>query len=121
MKGLEATGLDSTLNQAGELTLFAPTDAAFVALRNRFSLTEEQLLGLPELADTLRYHVLSGIVLSDALADGTSTTTLQGKDVRFEVDGDTIKINGATLIATDVETTNGAIHVIDAVIIPPAE
>ncbi len=120
VKALDQSGLDSVLNGAGQLTLFAPTDAAFVALRNRFSLTEAQLLGLPELTDTLRYHVLNGAVLSGAITDGMSATTLQGKDVRFEVDGDAIKINGANIIASDVETANGVIHVIDAVIIPPA-
>lgn len=121
VKGLEETGLDSTLDSAGDLTLFAPTDAAFVALRNRFNLTEDQLLGLPELADTLRYHVLNGSVLSDALTDGGTATTLQGSAVNFAVSGNSIAINGATLIATDVETANGVIHVIEAVIIPPAE
>lgn len=121
VKGLEETGLDGTLDSGGDLTLFAPTDAAFVALRNRFNLTEDQLLGLPELADTLRYHVLDGSVLSNSLADGDSATTLQGSDVSFAVSGDSIAINGATLIATDVETANGVIHVIEAVIIPPAE
>ncbi len=120
VKALDQSGLDSVLNGAGQLTLFAPTDAAFVALRNRFSLTEAQLLGLPELTDTLRYHVLNGAVLKSAITDGMSATTLQGKDVRFEVDGDAAKINGANIIATDVETANGVIHVIDAVIILPA-
>jgi uncharacterized surface protein with fasciclin (FAS1) repeats/nucleoid-associated protein YgaU len=121
VKGLEQAGLDSDLNGAGQYTLFAPTDAAFVALRNRFSLTEAQLLGLPELTDTMRYHVLSSGVLSSDITDGMTATSLQGKDVRFEVDGDTVKINGANIIAADVETANGVIHVIDAVIIPPAE
>jgi len=120
VKALDQSGLDSALNGSDELTLFAPTDAAFVALRNRFSLTEAQLLGLPELTDTLRYHVLSGDALSSTITDGMSATTLQGKDVRFEVDGEAIKINGANIIATDVQTANGIIHVIDAVIIPPA-
>ncbi|MEZ4614341.1 MAG: fasciclin domain-containing protein [Caldilineaceae bacterium] len=121
VKALDQAGLDSALDGSGELTLFAPTDAAFVALRNQFSLTEAQLLGLPELTDTLRYHVLSGAVRSEDITDGMSATTLQGKAVRFEIDGDTIKINGANIIAADVETANGIIHVIDAVIIPPAD
>jgi uncharacterized surface protein with fasciclin (FAS1) repeats len=121
VKALDQSGLDSVLNGSDEFTLFAPTDAAFVALRNRFSLTEAQLLGLPELTDTLRYHVLSGAALSTGLSDGMAATTVQGKDVRFEVDGDAVKINGANIIAADVETANGVIHVIDAVIIPPAE
>jgi len=121
VKGLDQAGLDSVLDGDGEYTLFAPTDAAFVALRNRFSLTEAQLLGLPELTDTMRYHVLSGSILSGDLTDGMTASSLQGKAVRFEVDGDAVKINGANIIAADVATANGVIHVIDAVIIPPAE
>ena len=121
VKALDEAGLDSALDGSGELTLFAPTDAAFVALRNQFSLTEAQLLGLPELPDTLRYHVLSGAILSTDITDGMTSSTLQGKAVRFELDGDAVKINGANIIAADVETANGIIHVIDAVIIPPAD
>ena len=121
VKGLEEADLDTVLNGDGEYTLFAPTDAAFVALRNRFSLTEAQLLGLPELPDTMRYHVLSGSILSSDLTDGMTASTLQGKAVRFEVDGESVKINGANIIAADVPAANGVIHVIDAVIIPPAD
>lgn len=121
VKGLDQAELSSVLDGDGEYTLFAPTDAAFVALRNRFSLTEAQLLGLPELTDTMRYHVLSGSILSSDLTDGMTASTLQGKAVRFEVDGDSVKINGANIIAADVPTANGVIHVIDAVIIPPAD
>ena len=121
VKGLEEAGLDSALDSPGELTLFAPVDAAFVTLRNQFELSEAQLLGLPEFPDVLRFHVLDGAVLSTDISDGMSATTLQGKAVSFELDGTTVQINGANIIATDVETANGIIHVIDAVIIPPAD
>lgn len=123
VNGLEATGLDATLSSSGsEVTLFAPTDAAFVTLRNRFSLTEEQLLGLPELADVLQYHVVDGSVGSSDLSDGMSVATVQGGDITVGISGDTVTLNGtATLIATDVETANGIIHVIDTVILPPTE
>lgn len=122
VNGLEAAGLDSALDSSGEMTLFAPTDAAFVTLRNRFSLTEDQLLGLPELGDVLQYHVVSGNVDSGSLSDGMSVATLQGADITIGIDGDTVTLNGtATLIATDVETANGIIHVIDTVILPPTE
>lgn len=118
---LDEAGLSSTLDGAGEFTLFAPTNAAFNALRQRFNLTEAQLLALPELPDTLRYHVLNGSTMAEVITDGLQANTLQGKAVTFDIDGTGAKINGANIIATDIEAANGVIHVIDAVIIPPAE
>ncbi len=120
VKALDQAGLTSLLNAPNTLTLFAPTDAAFDALRNNFNLTEEQLLGLPELPDVLRYHILDKVLRSSTIVNNLTEVTLQGKAVRFEVAGSSVKINGANLIATDVETTSGLIHVIDAVMIPPA-
>ena len=121
VKALDTTKLNSTLEGAGQFTLFAPTNAAFNALRSRFNLTEAALLGLPELTDTLRYHVLNGVTQAEAITDGLQLATLQGKSVTFSIDGTGAKINGANIIATDIEASNGVIHVIDAVIIPPAE
>jgi uncharacterized surface protein with fasciclin (FAS1) repeats/nucleoid-associated protein YgaU len=121
VKALDSAGLDSSLDGAGQFTLFAPTNAAFNALRSRFNLTEAALLGLPELPDTLRYHVLNSVAQAEAITDGLQLATLQGKDVTFAIDGTGAKINGANIIATDIEASNGVIHVIDAVIIPPAE
>ena len=81
-------------------------------------------MGLPELPDVLRYHVLNSVPLSSGITDGMLTTTLltttlQGKNVRFEVDGDVLRVNGPKIISLDVKTINGVIHVIDAVLIPP--
>lgn len=121
VKALEQTGLDTLLKNSGTVTLFAPTDPAFEALLLQFSLTEEQLLGLPELADVLRYHMLNGLVPSTAITNGLQRTTLQGQRVSFGVNGSAIRINGANVIAADVETSNGIIHVIDAVVIPPVD
>ncbi len=122
VKALDTAGLSSALDAAtGEYTIFAPTNAAFTALRNRFNLSEAQLLALPELADTLRYHVLNGVTPVESITDGSQATTLLGKGVNFEVDGAAAKINGANIVANDIAASNGMIHVIDAVIIPPAE
>lgn len=121
VKALETTGLDTALNGAGQLTVFAPTNAAFNALRNQFNLTEERLLALPELADTLRFHVLNGKTSAESITNGLKAATLQGKQVTFEIDGTGAKINGANIIATDIQASNGVIHVIDAVIIPPPQ
>lgn len=117
---LQATGLDSVLQGDGPFTLFAPTDAAFAALpAGAF----EQLLNDPsgQLTDILRYHVVPGSTLADDLSNGMQAVTAQGKPVRFEVQGTAVKINGANVITKDIVTTNGVIHVIDAVILPPPE
>ncbi|MCE7981019.1 MAG: LysM peptidoglycan-binding domain-containing protein [Caldilinea sp. CFX5] len=121
VKALDTTGLASSLDGAGQFTLFAPTNAAFNALRNQFNLTEDRLLALPELADTLRYHVLNSKTSAESITNGMKATTLQGKQVTFEIDGTGAKINGANIIATDIQASNGVIHVIDAVIIPPPQ
>lgn len=121
VKALDTTGVGKALDGAGSFTLFAPTNAAFNALRSRFNLSEAQLLALPELTDTLRYHVLTGQTLAESITDGLQAATLQGKKVTFEIDGTGAKVNGANIIATDIKASNGVIHVIDAVIIPPAE
>lgn len=120
VEALEATGLDSVLDSGGPFTVFAPTDAAFAALpAGAF----DQLLNDPsgQLTDILRYHVIAGRTLSEDLSNSMLATTVQGKSVRFEVQGNTVRINGATLITKDIETDNGVVQVIDAVILPPPE
>lgn len=120
VEALQATGLDSVLQGQGPFTVFAPTDAAFAALpAGAF----EQLLNDPggQLTDILRYHVIAGKTLSEDLSNGMQATTVQGKSVRFEVQGNVVKINGATLVTKDIEAGNGVVHVIDAVILPPPE
>jgi uncharacterized surface protein with fasciclin (FAS1) repeats len=120
IEALQATGLDSVLQGDGPYTIFAPTDAAFAALpAGAF----DQLLNDPsgQLTDILRYHVVPGDILSEDISNGMEATTAQGKTVRFEVQGNTVRINGATLVTRDIETENGVVHVIDAVILPPPE
>lgn len=120
VEALGATGLDSVLEGAGPFTVFAPTDAAFAALpAGAF----DQLLNDPsgQLTDILRYHVIAGRTLSEDLSNSMLATTVQGKSVRFEVQGNTVRVNGATLVTKDIETENGVVQVIDAVILPPPE
>ncbi|HMN27973.1 MAG TPA: fasciclin domain-containing protein [Caldilineaceae bacterium] len=120
VEALQATGLDSVLNGNGPFTVFAPTDAAFAALpAGAF----DQLLSDPggQLTDILRYHIIAGQTLAEDISNGMTATTVQGKPVRFEVQGNTIKINGANVITRDIMADNGVIHVIDAVILPPPE
>ena len=112
----EAAGLVETLRGEGPFTVFAPTDDAFAALPEG---TVEGLLADPEaLAAILTYHVIPGEVMSSALTEGMTATTVNGADVTFTLEGGP-KINGANIVRPDVDASNGVIHVIDAVILPP--
>jgi transforming growth factor-beta-induced protein len=118
---VQAAELVDTLKGEGPFTVFAPTDDAFAALPAG---TVDSLL-LPEnkqaLTDILLYHVVSGKVLAADVTALTSATTVLGKDVTIKVDMGNVYINDAKVIITDIETSNGVIHVIDAVLLPPAD
>jgi len=116
-----AAGLVDALNGEGPFTVFAPTDDAFVALANALDVNAEDLLSLDELADILLYHVVGAQVLSTDLSDGATATTLNGSDVTVEIDCEgSIFINDAQVTVADIVTDNGVVHVIDAVLLPPA-
>ena len=116
-----AAELVDTLKSEGPFTVFAPTDDAFAALPEG---TVESLL-LPEnkqaLTDILLYHVVSGKVMAEDVVSLESAATVLGKDVAIKVDMGNVYINDAQVIITDIETSNGVIHVIDSVILPPSE
>lgn len=116
---LEATGLAEVLSQKGPFTVFAPTDEAFAALPKG---TVEELLK-PEnknkLVEILTYHVIPGKVTSSDLKAG-QVETVEGSPVTIEL-GKAVKVNDATVIRSDIEASNGVIHVIDQVILPPEQ
>ncbi len=118
---VQAAELVETLQGPGPFTVFAPTDAAFAKLPAG---TVETLL-LPENKDQLiailTYHVVPGRVTADQVVNLQSAGTVQGAEVQINVDGGTVRINDATVTTTDIETTNGIIHVIDTVLLPPVE
>jgi uncharacterized surface protein with fasciclin (FAS1) repeats len=117
---VEAAGLAETLNGEGEFTVFAPTDDAFAALPEG---TVESLLEDPEgaLKDILLYHVVGSAVPAETVVTLDSADTLQGEAVAIAVvDGEVILNDSAKVIITDIEASNGIIHVIDAVILPPS-
>jgi uncharacterized surface protein with fasciclin (FAS1) repeats len=116
---VQAAGLVETLQAPGPYTVFAPTNAAFDALPA--GLVDKLLL--PENKDTLvkilTYHVVGSKVMAADVAAG-DVTSVEGSPITITVDGGTVKLNdSATVTATDVEASNGVIHVIDAVILPP--
>lgn len=115
---VQAAGLVETLQGAGPFTVFAPTDEAFAKLPAG---TVEALLADPAaLANVLTYHVLSGKVMAAQVSDGLTARTVQGSTVTFSIVDGVVKINDAVISATDIEASNGVIHVIDSVILPPA-
>lgn len=123
---LEEAGLVSALQAAGPFTVFAPTDDAFAALLAELDITAEVLLANPDLADILLYHVIAGNIFSfdllASLADGpVITQTLNGNDIIITLDGSNVLINGVAVTAVDVLASNGVIHVIEGVLLPPQD
>lgn len=115
-----AADLVSVLSGPGPFTVFAPTEAAVAALPAG---TVETLL-LPENKDQLiamlTYHVVSGAVTSEQVVGLTSAPTVQGSSVNIRVEGGVVYINDAAVTQVDIEASNGVIHVIDQVLLPPA-
>ncbi len=115
---IKAAGLVGTLSGEGPFTVFAPTDAAFAKLPRA---TLNTLLANPELlAKVLTYHVVAGKVLAADVVGLSSATSVQGSAINIAVSGGKVVLNGnATVTATDITASNGVIHVIDTVILPP--
>ncbi len=115
---VQAAGLVDTLKGDGPFTVFAPTDAAFAALPAG---TVDELLkpeNKDKLTAILTYHVVAGKVMSGDLSDGLSTATVNGANITIGTMGG-VTVNGANVTQADIEASNGVIHVIDAVILPP--
>jgi uncharacterized surface protein with fasciclin (FAS1) repeats len=116
----QAAGLVDTLSGDGPLTVFAPTDAAFEAALADLGLTAEELLADTEtLTSILTYHVVEGQVLSTDLTDGMMAPTVNGAELTVDL-SDGVKINDATVTTADIPASNGVIHVIDSVLLPPS-
>jgi transforming growth factor-beta-induced protein len=104
-------------------TVFAPTNAAFDAALKALGMTAEELLADKELLTTvLTYHVVSGAVDAATVVGLDKATTLEGSDIMIEVvNGGVVLNDSVKVVTTDIKTCNGIIHVIDAVLLPPAE
>lgn len=120
---VQAAGLVETLSGEGPFTVFAPTDEAFAAALDALGLTAEELLADVELLTSiLTYHVIAGAVdAATAISlDGQSAVTVNGAEVKISVVDGKVMINDATVIIPDVMASNGIIHAIDSVLLPPA-
>ena len=115
---VKAAGLVETLSGKGPFTVFAPTDAAFAKLPAG---TVENLLkpeNKDKLVALLTYHVVAGEVLAADVVGLDNATTVNGAVADITVSGSTVKVDEATVTATDIKASNGVIHVIDTVIMP---
>ena len=115
---VSAADLVDTLKSEGPFTVFAPTDEAFAALPEG---TVETLLkpeNKDQLISVLTYHVVPGKVMSTDLSDDMTAATVQGSEITVDLDNG-VMINDASVVTADIETSNGVIHVIDSVILPP--
>jgi uncharacterized surface protein with fasciclin (FAS1) repeats len=114
-----AAGLDGTLSdESADFTVFAPTDDAFAALDPVF-LTDLVENDTATLTSILTYHVISSNVMSTDLSDGMNVATVEGSTIDITIEDGKVFINDAQVILVDIECSNGVIHVIDQVIVPP--
>lgn len=116
---VQGAGLVDVLKGEGPFTVFAPTDAAFSALPD--GMVEELLADPERLAEILTYHVIPGRVMaSDVIQAGeVEPETVQGQTLDIRVVGGMVHVNNATVVTADIAASNGVIHAIDAVLLPP--
>jgi len=118
---VNAAGLTETLKGEGPFTVFAPTDEAFAKLPEG---TLEMLLrpeNKEKLAAILTYHVVSGKVTAEEVVKLSSAESVSGKKIDIKTSDGKVMVDGATVIKTDIMAENGVIHVIDTVMMPPAD
>ena len=116
---LQAADLVGTLSGDGPFTVFAPTDDAFAKLPE--GTVEALLADIPTLTEILLYHVVSGEVMASQVVELKSAETVAGIDVRIKVMDGKVFINDSEVLITDIKASNGVIHVIDTVLLPPAD
>ena len=116
---LKAAGLIETLKGKGPFTVFAPTDDAFKKLPA--GTLEKLLADKAQLTKVLTYHVVAGKVMAADVVRLKEAKTVEGSMVKITVANGAVKVNDANVVKTDIGATNGVIHVIDSVLLPPAK
>ncbi len=114
---LKTAGLADTLNGSGPFTVFAPTDGAFAQM------PKEQLAALlankTTLKEVLAYHVVPGRIMSSDLNNGMVLKTVEGQDLKISIDDKNVMVDNARVVQPDINASNGVIHAINAVLMPP--
>jgi len=118
VEAVTAAGLVETLEEPGPYTVFAPTNAAFEELGSTLNTLLEPA-NKAELSEILTYHVVPGELSSDELSNGQKLETVQGGSLEVKVSNGEVTVNGAKVASPDVEASNGIVHVINEVLIPP--
>ncbi|MBK8506174.1 MAG: fasciclin domain-containing protein [Saprospiraceae bacterium] len=116
---VKAAGLVETLSSEGPFTVFAPTNDAFAALPEGVLADLLKPENKQALISVLTYHVIPAKVMSTDLSDGQSAATVQGESIRVDLSNG-VKISGATVTAADIKASNGVVHVVNEVILPPS-
>ncbi len=119
VSAVTAADLVETLQGEGPFTVFAPTNEAFSSIQD----TVDTLLkpeNKDDLTSVLTYHVVPGELNAADLTDGQELETVNGETLTVSVEGDTVKVGDATVVQADVPASNGVVHVIDTVLVPPA-
>lgn len=114
---VQAAGLVDTLKGTGPFTVFAPTDEAFAKLPAAAVADLLKPENKAKLQGVLTYHVVAGKVLAADVLKLKSAKTVQGQEVAIDTTAG-VKVDGATVVKTDILCTNGVIHIIDSVILP---
>eukprot|EP00965_Chrysotila_dentata_P207582 6184208-Pleurochrysis_carterae.AAC.1 len=114
-----SANLASTLASGGPFTLFAPTDAAFAKLDPELVATLTAPENVDQLVSVLQYHLIDGAVFSQDLVDGMMPATLNGATVTITLSP--VRVNDANVTTADIVATNGVIHVVDTVLVPPVD
>jgi len=117
VEAVKAAGLVDTLSSPGPFTVFAPTDEAFSKVPK--PVLDALLANKTLLTAVLTYHVVPEEVMSSDLKKGMSVKTVEGSDLTITIDPSGVMVNNAKVIKADIKASNGVIHVIDAVILPP--
>ena len=118
VEAVKTAGLVSTLQGDGPFTVFAPTNEAFENVPGLASLLEPR--NRQTLIDILTYHVVPGAVYAREAVGAERAATAQGEEIRIDIENGQLMVNNAKIVLTDIETSNGVIHVIDTVITPPS-
>ena len=124
VQALQAADLVEALRGDGPFTVFAPTDDAFAALPDGQLESLLQPENKSQLQAILKYHVVSGKAMASDVTGMDAAPTLEGRSIQFQVNDGTVTLMGqntATVVQADIGASNGVIHVIDSVLLPPQE
>jgi transforming growth factor-beta-induced protein len=118
----EAAGIMDGLHGEGPFTVFAPTDDAFAAYLDQSGMTQDEVFGDMAMAESIiGYHIVNMSEMADQVMamDGQTLMTSSGQELPITVEGETVMVGNATVERYDIEASNGVIHVIDGVLVPP--